>query len=137
MSSGTPSASERKTIGVFTSQVGRAWGSEFITGVTDAAEANNVNVVHFVGGPLSPTLQDDKPSLGLYDLAKPDQFDGLILTADAGYGVNPSDLALLRKMYGSLPMVTQSVDVPGAAMRPPAKPIKMPYPIYELVSYEC
>ena len=116
MSSVSSSASERKTIGVFTSQVGRAWGSEFIAGVTEAAEANNVNVVHFIGGPLSPTLQDDKPSLGLYDLAKPEQFDGLILTADVAYGVNADDLALVRKLYGSLPLITQSVDIPGAAM---------------------
>jgi signal transduction histidine kinase/DNA-binding LacI/PurR family transcriptional regulator len=116
MSSAVPSTSERKTIGVFTSQVGRAWGSEFITGITDAAEANNVNVVHFVGGPLSPTALDDKPSLGLYDLAKPEQFDGLILTADVAYGINPADLPLVRKLYGSLPIVTQSVDLPGAAM---------------------
>ena len=116
MSSATPSATERKTIGVFTSQVGRAWGSEFIAGVTDAAEASNVNVVHFIGGPLSLISQDDKPSLGLYDLAKPEQFDGLILTADVAYGVNLADLSLVRKLYGSLPIVTQSVDVPGAAM---------------------
>ncbi len=116
MSSVPSSASERKTIGVFTSQVGRAWGSEFIAGVTDAAEANNVNLVHFIGGPISPTSQDDKPSLGLYDLAKPEQIDGLILTADVAYGVNAGDLALVRQLYGSLPIVTQSVDVPGAAM---------------------
>ena len=42
MPSSTNPASEHKTIGVFASQVGRAWGTEFITGVTDAAEANNV-----------------------------------------------------------------------------------------------
>ena len=55
MSSGIKPDSERKTIGVFASQVGRAWGSEFITGITDAAEAQNVNVVHFIGGTLRPT----------------------------------------------------------------------------------
>ena len=117
MSSATPSASERRTIGVFTSRVGRAWGSEFIAGVTDAAEANNVNVVHFIGGPLSPNpLQDEKPSFGLYDLARPEQFDGLILTADVAYGVDAASLAQVRKLYGSLPIVTQSVELPGAAV---------------------
>src|SRR5215216_1682317 len=93
--------SERKTIGVFASQVGRAWGTEFIAGVTDAAEANNVNVVHFIGGTLRPiTSPDQKISLGLYDLAKPDQFDGLILTADVGYGASTVDLNQLREVYG-------------------------------------
>ncbi len=117
MLSDTSSASERKTIGVFTSQVGRAWGSEFIAGITDAAESSNVNLVHFIGGPLTPNLsEENKPSFGLYDLAKPEQFDGLILTADVAYGVNPSDLTLVRKLYGSIPIVTQSVDLPGAAM---------------------
>ena len=74
MSSGSKPNSERKTIGVFASQVGRAWGSEFITGITEAAEASNVNIVHFIGGNLRPVLSaDNKPSFGLYDLAKPDQ----------------------------------------------------------------
>ncbi|MGE5462098.1 MAG: LacI family DNA-binding transcriptional regulator, partial [Syntrophothermus sp.] len=117
MPSDTKPATERKTIAVFTSQVGRAWGSEFITGITDSAEANNVNVVHFIGGPLSPiSSPDDKLSLGLYDLVKPDQFDGLILTADVAYGVSAEDLNTVRKLYGKLPIVTQSVEVPGAAI---------------------
>jgi signal transduction histidine kinase/DNA-binding LacI/PurR family transcriptional regulator len=117
MTSGTKPDSERKTIGVFTSQVGRAWGSEFIAGITDAAEAKGVNVVYFIGGPLKPIAsQEDKTSFGLYDLAKPGQFDGLILTADVAYGVSGSELSLLRDHFGSLPIVTQSVEVPGAAM---------------------
>ena len=115
MSSGNNS--ERKTIGVFASQVGRAWGSEFITGISDAAEANNVNVVHFIGGTLRPFIAPNgKPSFGLYDLAKPDQFDGLILAADVGYGSNISDFNQLRETYGSLPIITQSVEIPGASV---------------------
>lgn len=117
MTSGTRPDSQRKTIGVFTSQVGRAWGSEFIAGVTEAAEAKDVNVVHFIGGPLKPILSpEDKTSFGLYDLARPGQFDGLILTADVAYGVSASVLGKLRELYGDLPIVTQSVEVPGAAV---------------------
>jgi signal transduction histidine kinase/DNA-binding LacI/PurR family transcriptional regulator len=117
MTSGIKPDSERKTIGVFTSQVGRAWGSEFIAGITDAAEAKDVNVVHFIGGPLKPiSSPENKTSFGLYDLAKPDQFDGLILTADVAYGVSPLEISMLRGQYGDLPIVTQSVEVPGAAM---------------------
>ena len=117
MSSGTKSGSERKTIGVFASQMGRAWGSEFIKGISDAAEANNVNVVHFIGGTLRPSISpNNKVSFGLYDLAKPDQFDGLILASDVGYGSNVSDFNQLREVYGSLPIITQSVEVPGASM---------------------
>ncbi|MEO8354680.1 MAG: substrate-binding domain-containing protein [Chloroflexota bacterium] len=117
MPSGIKPTSERKTIGVFASQVGRAWGSEFIAGIMDAAEANNVNLVHFIGGVLKPvTSPDNKPSFGLYDLAKPDQFDGLILAADVAYGTGTAEVKALRDAFGSMPIVTQSVEVPGAAM---------------------
>ena len=54
MPSAVQSPSDRKTIAVFASQVGRAWGTEFLAGITEAAEANNVNVVHFIGGTLRP-----------------------------------------------------------------------------------
>jgi signal transduction histidine kinase/DNA-binding LacI/PurR family transcriptional regulator len=111
-------ASERKTIGVFASQVGRAWGAEFIAGITAAAEANNVNLVHFIGGKLKhqPTTDTSKPSIGLYDLAKPDQLNGLILTADVAYGTNTADIKAFESVFGNLPIVTQSVDITGATM---------------------
>src|SRR5215211_6931140 len=87
-------SSERKTIGVFASQVGRAWGTEFIAGVTAAAEEHDINLVHFIGGKLAPIITDDKNKLtfGLYDVAKPGQLDGLLLTADVAYGASPEDL---------------------------------------------
>jgi signal transduction histidine kinase/DNA-binding LacI/PurR family transcriptional regulator len=118
MSFPTKPASERKTIGVFASQVGRAWGAEFLSGITAAAEANNVNLVHFIGGRLTPQVSTDKPdpSFGLYDLAKPDQFDGLLLTVDIAYGTSAAELKVFSDLHGSLPIVTQSVDMDGATM---------------------
>lgn len=111
-------SSERKTIGVFASQVGRAWGAQFLAGVTDAAEELNVNLVHFIGGKLSPipVNQSSKPSFGLYDLAKPDQFDGLLLTSDVAHGLSEDDLNAFRSVYGRIPTVTQSVPFMGATM---------------------
>ncbi len=118
MSLPTKPASERKTIGVFASQVGRAWGAEFMAGITAAAEANNVNLVHFIGGKLTPQVSTEKPtsSFGLYDLAKPDQFDGLLLTSDIAYGTSAAELKIFSDLYGTLPIVTQSVDLQGATM---------------------
>ena len=118
MSIPTKPGSQRKTIGMFASQVGRAWGAEFIAGITAAAEANNVNLVHFIGGRLTPQASADKPnaSFGLYDLAKPDQFDGLILTSDIAYGTSPAELKIFSDMYGAIPIVTQSVELNGATM---------------------
>ena len=111
----SPSAKKRKTIGVFASQVGRAWGTEFIAGVADAAEASDVNLVHFIGGTIKLYV-NPKTSFGFYDLAKPDQLDGLILTGDAAYGTGADELKKFCETYGSLPIVTQSVELDGATM---------------------
>src|SRR5215207_3321288 len=118
MSSPINSSFERKTIGVFASQVGRAWGAEFIAGINDAAAGHNVNLVHFIGGKLASMLTDDKnkPSYGLYDLAKPGQLDGLLLTADVAYGTNPSELKAFSDFYKGIPIVTQSVEMEGASI---------------------
>ena len=111
-------SSKRKTIGVFASQVGRSWGAEFIAGVNEAAEEHNVNLVHFIGGKLKPIVTSDKtrPSYGLYDLAKPDQLDGLLLTADVAYDVSLEDLKAFSNLYSKIPIVTQSVEIDGASM---------------------
>jgi DNA-binding LacI/PurR family transcriptional regulator/signal transduction histidine kinase len=118
MLSPTQPSSKRKTIGVFASQVGRSWGAEFIAGINDAAEEHNVNLVHFIGGKLMPipTSDKSKSSYGLYDLAKPEQLDGLLLTADVAYGTNPADLKTFFDFYGNTPIVTQSVEIDRASM---------------------
>jgi signal transduction histidine kinase/DNA-binding LacI/PurR family transcriptional regulator len=118
MSFSSKPSSERKTIGVFASQVGRAWGTEFLAGVSAAAEERDVNLVHFIGGKLAPIVTDDKTKLsfGLYDLAKPGHLDGLLLTADVAYGVSPEHLKTFSDFYGSIPIVTQSVKLDGASM---------------------
>src|SRR5688572_17191282 len=111
-------SSERKTIGVFASQVGRAWGTEFIAGINAAAEQHDVNLVYFIGGKLTPIVTDDQTQLsfGLYDLAKPSQIDGLLLTADMAHSVTPDQLKTFSDVYGSIPTVTQSVPLAGASM---------------------
>ena len=118
MLSPTQPSSKRKTIGVFASQVGRSWGAEFIAGINDAAVEHNVNLVHFIGGKLAsiPTSDKNKTSYGLYDLAKPDQLDGLLLTADVAYGANPADLKTFFEFYNNIPIVTQSVEIDRASM---------------------
>src|SRR6266545_7543881 len=112
MLSPTKPSSERKTIAVFASQVGRAWGAEFTAGINDTAEQHNVNLVHFIGGTLALISPHDqnKPSYRLYDLAKPDQFDGLLLTADIAYGTSPEELKSFSDFYKGIPIVTQSVE---------------------------
>ena len=109
--------SSRKTIGLFVSQVGRGWGTQFLAGVTDAAEELDVNLVHFNGGPIKAVLSEaSTTSFGLYDLAKPGQFDGLLLASDVGNGVSEAELKKFRAEHENIPIVTQSVPVDGATM---------------------
>ncbi|MGE5775371.1 MAG: substrate-binding domain-containing protein [Chloroflexota bacterium] len=108
--------SERKTIAVFASQVGRAWGADFIAGVNDAAEEHGVNLVHFIGGKLTLIPNQTKASYGFYDLAKPDQFDGVLLTADVAYRTSPEELKAFSEVYQGIPIVTQSVEMEGASI---------------------
>jgi len=111
-------SSKRKTIGVFAAQVGRAWGAQFLSGVMDAAEEANVNLVHFIGGKLTPMPGDNpsKTSFGLYDLANTSQLDGLLLTSDVAHGVSEADIKTFQSMYPGLPIVTQSVPIDGETM---------------------
>ncbi len=118
MPSALKQTSQRKTIGVFASQVGRAWGAEFIAGIRDAAEQHNVNLVHFIGGKLTAitTSETSRPSFGLYDLAKPQQLDGLLLSADVAYGASEQELRAFFKYFGAMHIVTQSVELDGASI---------------------
>ena len=110
-------SSGRKTVGIFASQVGRAWGAQFLAGAASVAEEADINLVYFIGGKIAPTLSaESKVSFGLYDLAKPDQLDGLILTSDTANGVSTEDLKTFRKVYGNLPIVTQSVPLDHSTM---------------------
>src|SRR5688572_29251369 len=84
----------RKTIAVLGAQLSRVWGSEFMSGVMEEAQVNDVNVVCFVGGKLVPTKAhgQETASYGLYDLVRPAQFDGILLAADMGHGPSPEDI---------------------------------------------
>jgi len=105
----------RKTIGLFTTRIGRAWGLEFMSGITDAAEANDTNLVCFVGGKPNAIITPGElsPSYGLYDLAKVNQIDGLVFAADIAHGVKPNDLKRFRENYETVPMIANAIEFDG------------------------
>ncbi len=106
---------ERKTIGVFISRVGRAWGLEFMAGISDAAEARNLNLIIFVGGKPTPIITPGhiQASYGLYDLARTEQIDGIILSGDVGYGLTSRDVKNFCEYYERVPMVANALQVNG------------------------
>jgi len=106
----------QKTIGVFVSQVGRVWGLDYMSALTDAAEAHDMNLVCFVGGkPTAITTPGQMaPSFGLYDLAQTANLAGIVLSADLGHGVKPEDLKLFAQSFGKTPLVATALEVENA-----------------------
>ncbi|HEY2981006.1 MAG TPA: substrate-binding domain-containing protein, partial [Anaerolineales bacterium] len=109
------SSSERRTVGVFAAQLTRAWGAEFMTGLMDAAEEQDINVVCFVGGkPVKlQTSDQSQPSYGLYDLIRPGQFDGLLLCADLALGSTREQLQEFCRTLAPTPLVSHAVEADG------------------------
>lgn len=106
------SKSKRITIAVLGAQFTRVWGGEFMEGVLEAGRAHDVNVVCFSGGkPVSIPVHDRGRSYGLYDLIKPGQFDGILLSADIAHGLSSDEIEnFCRSFY---PMPIASFAVPG------------------------
>ena len=109
------SDSKRKTVGVFLAQVSRVWGTEFMAGVQQAAEDHDINLVCFVGGQPSSLVNPGQlqNSYGLYDLVKPNQFDGLILAADIAHGLNEKEIQDFCRSFAPTPMVAHAIETDG------------------------
>lgn len=79
-------------------------------GVTDTAQALDVNLVCFVGGQIKG---DSSREFSLYDLILPKKLDGLILAADLSHGVSPEDTRRFCLRFLTIPLVGLSLDVEG------------------------
>ena len=86
-----------------------------MAGVEQAAEEHDVNLVCFVGGKPSSLMKPGQlqNSYGLYDLVKPDQFDGLILAADIAHGLSEKDIKTFCRTFAPTPMVAHAIETDG------------------------
>lgn len=112
MKLGKPSGN-RKTIAVLGAQLSRVWGSEFMAGVLDSARGADVNVVSFVGGKPAVIGANGNSSYGLYDLVKPGQFDGILLSADIAHGLSNDELQKFCQSLSPIPLAAFAVPVEG------------------------
>ncbi len=108
-------ARERKTIGAFVSRVGRAWGLEFLAGITAAAEAHDLNLICFAGGKPTAIFTPGhmQASYGLYDLARTEQLAGIIVSSDLGYELEAREAKQFIENYAHLPLVANALQVDG------------------------
>jgi signal transduction histidine kinase/DNA-binding LacI/PurR family transcriptional regulator len=115
MTNAKESVPKRKTVGVFLAQISRVWGTEFMDGVKQAAEENDVNLICFVGGQPSSLMIPGQlqNSYGLYDLAKQNQFDGLILAADIAHGLSAKEIKAFCRSFAPTPMVAHAIETDG------------------------
>lgn len=106
-------APDRKTIGVFLAQIGRTWGLEYLSAITASAREADVNLICFVGGKPIPqfSTENDSLSFGIYDLAQAAPLAGILLAADLGHGLNPSDLRLFSRNFQRIPLVATALEV--------------------------
>jgi len=106
---------DRKTIGVLLAQVSRVWGAEFMAGVDEAAQENDLNIVCFVGGKPKRIVTPGqiRPSYGLYDLIKPGEFDGLLLAADLAHSLTQKEINDFCKSFAPTPMVAHAIEANG------------------------
>ncbi|MBI5951293.1 MAG: substrate-binding domain-containing protein [Chloroflexi bacterium] len=110
-------ASERKTIAVLGTQLSRAWGAEFMSGVLEAAQVHDMNVVYFVGGkPVALAAPEHNGrSYGLYDLIKPGKFDGILLAADMGHGPSADDIKNFCRVFAPTPVASFAIQAEGVS----------------------
>jgi len=108
---------DRKTIAVLGAQLSRLWGADFMAGVLESAKAYDMNVIYFVGGrPVAIAAPEvGRYSYGLYDLIKPGQFDGVLLTADMGHGPSPEDIKNFCRMFAPTPVASFAVPAEGVS----------------------
>lgn len=106
---------DRKTIAMLMSQISRVWGAEYMAGVNEAAQENDLNVVCFVGGKPTRIVTPGQiqPSYGLYDLVKPGGFDGLLLAADLAHGLTQKEINDFCKSLAPTPMVAHAIEANG------------------------
>jgi signal transduction histidine kinase/DNA-binding LacI/PurR family transcriptional regulator len=109
--------SERKTIAVLGAQLSRAWGAEFMSGVLEAAEQYDMNIVYFVGGkPVALAAPEREGySYGLYDLIKPGKFDGILLAADIAHGETADDIKNFCRVFAPTPIVSFAIRAEGVS----------------------
>jgi len=105
-----PIRDSRPTIGLLIQDIASTGGyeSNLWTGIVDACQKRDANLICFAGGSLrfSPANEFESQRNAVYDLATPDTVDGLIIIGSLGSFVPPEELANFYDRYHSLPIVS-------------------------------
>jgi len=109
---------ERPVVGVLVTDAELELERDFMVGIAEAADAEDVSLVYFVGGSLHRALEIDpgEPmTRSVYDLAVSRRLDGVIISSPMGYLVPGDVLQRFCERYAPLPIVTGALDLEGVA----------------------
>jgi diguanylate cyclase (GGDEF)-like protein len=104
----------RPTIGLLIGRLEESYQARVWPGVTDFAQEHDINLIFYVGkSPKSPFDYDYQYNV-MYDLVNPEIVDGLVLISGSlGHFLYPEELSLFAQRYGSIPLVSIAVEMPG------------------------
>jgi PAS domain S-box-containing protein len=103
---------QRPTIGFLTHEIRGTFGSLFWSGIIDAAEEEDANLICFPGGNLRPAKE--APANVVYDLASAQNVDGLVISASSlGSFIGLEDFRVFCEHFRPLPMVNLAATLEG------------------------
>ncbi len=105
----------RLTIGLLIGRLGDVgYAAEVWPGVADVAEERDINLICFVGGALRAAHEFDSQRNVAYDLASPENLDGLVaMSGSIGQFIGPEQLKRFYMRYHPLPMVSIAMALEG------------------------
>jgi DNA-binding LacI/PurR family transcriptional regulator len=105
----------RPTIGLLIGRIGEVgYAAQVWPGIADVAEERDVNLICFVGGALQAVHEFDSRRNVAYDLASPENVDGLIaMSGSIGQFIGPEQLEGFFTRYKPLPMVSIAMALDG------------------------
>jgi PAS domain S-box-containing protein len=102
----------RPTIGFLTHEIWGTFGSLFWSGIINATEEENANLICFPGGNLRPA-QEAQANI-VYDLVSAQNVDGLVISASSlGSFIDLEDFRAFCERYRPLPMVNLAATLEG------------------------
>ena len=108
------SGNRRPTIGLLVDWLEDQYQTTILSGTADAAEANDANLLCFVGGRLRSPFRFDVQRNALYDLVSEQNVDGLvILTAALSNDVGLEETTRFCQRFHQLPMVSVALTLEG------------------------
>ena len=110
----TKTHNTRPTIGYLAPRIGNNVSEAFWSGVVDAAEKQDANLICFAGGQLRDATGFSSPANVVYDLAGPQVLDGLVSWASSVGGMLKDEaVARFHLRYHPLPIVSITLPMEG------------------------